>query len=427
MTARRLTPWGRTVATAGGLLVGLGLAIGNFPYLLLGGVLLAAVLWERLASVRVNVERKVGARAVRAGDRLDVRWTMTWTDGPAVASMHDPVPDPFLLDKGRNLRVLSLDRTGQAVHEYAVRCTARGTHTFQPPSVAVMDPLGCSAADPRPSGEPQDLLVEAAAPKLRRFRVGTSWGNVIIPEGDRARRGGKTNEFRELRPYVQGDPLRSVNWKATARASVDDDLTLVVNDYEVEGKKAVWIFVDASRGTAGGSNLATTLDHLAEGALTVAQHFLDRGHRVGMTLYGPETPTVLYADSGSAQARRISLALTVVRSSERDAPLGEAVEATKGFLAREKPLLLVFSPLGCDVAGIGPGLQQARALAAVGRHPAPAAVMSPASVRSKDAVDRLVGVFARGHERGLVLDGVRIVTWDDQRPLAAQLARGVLR
>src|SRR5688572_2225061 len=109
MTARRLTPWGRTVATAGGLLVGLGLGIGDFPYLLLGGVLLAAVLWERLATVELKVERRLGARAVRAGDRLDVRWTLAWKDGPAVASVHDPVPDPFVLDKGRNLRVLALD------------------------------------------------------------------------------------------------------------------------------------------------------------------------------------------------------------------------------------------------------------------------------------------------------------------------------
>ncbi|HLE97927.1 MAG TPA: DUF58 domain-containing protein [Candidatus Thermoplasmatota archaeon] len=425
---RRLTPWGRNLATAGGLLVGLGLAIGDFPYLLLGGVLLAASAWHVAAAPRVRLARKLGARAVRAGERLDVQWTVEWSDGPGVVSLHDPVPDPFVLAQGRNLRVLPLDGAGQSVHAYSVRCLARGTHTFKPPEAAAIDPLGAGAADAVPVGDAHEVLVEAAAPRLRRFRVGTSWGAVIIPEGDKARRGGKTNEFRELRPYVQGDPFRSVNWKATARASVDDeDLNLVVNDYEVEGKKTVWVFVDASRRTAGGTNLATTLDRLAEGALTVAQHFLDRGHRVGLTVFGGEHPSVLYPDSGSAQSRRVSLALTIAQPADRDARFGEGVEASKGFLSREKPMLLVFTPLGGDTEGLAQGLAQARALAAVGRHPAPAVVVSPEPTKGKEPVDRLVAVRARAHARGLHLDGVRVVTWDDTRPLAAQLARGVLR
>jgi uncharacterized protein (DUF58 family) len=86
-------------------------------------------------------------------------------------------------------------------------------------------------------------------------------------------------EFADTRPFVAGDLVRSVNWRATARRG-----TLVVNERHPERNADVVIFLDSlaeARSSAQG-----TLEQAVRTAATLAGTFLERRDRVGLVTFG---------------------------------------------------------------------------------------------------------------------------------------------
>ena len=86
-------------------------------------------------------------------------------------------------------------------------------------------------------------------------------------------------EFADTRPFVPGDRVRSVNWRATARRG-----SLVVNDRHPERNADVVIFLDSfaeARETDEG-----TLEHAVRAAATLASRSLERRDRVGLVAFG---------------------------------------------------------------------------------------------------------------------------------------------
>lgn len=445
--ARGLTPFGRSVALAGAILLFFGLAFGDYPYLLGALLLLGAAYWSRsLAVPRLRVERRLSAEDARAGEPLDVEVEVV-NEGAddAALSLHDRVPDVFLLESGSNFDAAWVPRGARATLRYRLRAPRRGAHGIGELRATAYDPLFLQCAPVAARGAASEVVVHPKTPPVPRIRTGAAWGRTHLPGGDKATRGILTNDFRELRPYARGDPLKQVNWKATARQS-RERLELVVNDYEVEGKKVVWIFADASPYTVGGTNVANAFDEIAAGALAVAGHYLDMGHRVGFTLFGSGQTRLLYADAGEIQERRIAAALGSADPGAPGEGVAKAVEATKGFLAREKPLLFVFTLGGRD-PDLARALVSARALASTGRRAAPIVCATPIVEEALEApikraarllrrearpVDptlaaRVVAIHERAQLNGLERRGVRVIRYHPARtPLQALLARGLL-
>ncbi len=86
-------------------------------------------------------------------------------------------------------------------------------------------------------------------------------------------------EFADTRPFVPGDRVRSINWRATARRGA-----LVVNERHPERNADVVIFLDSfaeARTSDGG-----TLEQAVRTAATVAARFLERRDRVGLVAFG---------------------------------------------------------------------------------------------------------------------------------------------
>lgn len=423
-----LLPWGRTLLTAGLVALVLGLVLGNFPYLLIGGFLAAAALSARFADApAVRVERHVDAREVRAGDVVGVRVHAAWTPrAPGALVLHDRVAAPFRLVDGVNVDAFDAAH-GAGALAYDAASDGRGVQSVGPLHATVPDPLAASAARVIRVDDSADVVVEPASAGLTRVRTPGAKGVTLGPGGDVALKGLRTNDFRELRPYVRGDPMRSVNWRATARASTHD-LNLVVNEYEVEARKAVWVFLDASVHTRAGSTLAPVFDALADGAHAVAAHFLARGHRVGFTLYGQHAaPRSLHADAGRTQERRIARLVTTAEPGADATPgLATAVQGTRGFLARDRPVTFIVTVLGRDAA-VEQGVASVRALAASGRRPGPVIVLAWDPGEGNGAPEaRVARVRARLQADALARRGVRVIAWGDGHPpLAAQLAKGV--
>lgn len=85
---------------------------------------------------------------------------------------------------------------------------------------------------------------------------------------------GQGTEFDSLRDYVDGDDVRSIDWRATARRR-----NLVVRTWQPEQHKRIIVVVDASRTSAGRIGDVPRLDSAMDAALllvALAGHARDR-------------------------------------------------------------------------------------------------------------------------------------------------------
>jgi len=161
------------------------------------------------------------------------------------------------------------------------------------------------------------------------------------PDIDISRIGVPGTDFREIKEYTPGDAMKFVNWKATARKN-----SLMVNKYEVEGEKAVWIFLDANRYMGYGTEIKNFLEAAIEAANSLTYYFTSKGYRVGMYIVGHGLS--IYPDTGKRQFRRISDELLKIEVSENIESFERAMESCKGFLITYKPLVIFITRVECS-------------------------------------------------------------------------------
>lgn len=105
-------------------------------------------------------------------------------------------------------------------------------------------------------------------------------------------------EYADIRAYVPGDPLRTVNWSVSARRG-----TLHVTQRLTDRSVDVVVLVDMSAQPPGPATVAT--QRAVEGALQVVQSALRSGDRVGVVGLGGQRPRWLGPDIGQRQFYRV--------------------------------------------------------------------------------------------------------------------------
>jgi uncharacterized protein (DUF58 family) len=86
-------------------------------------------------------------------------------------------------------------------------------------------------------------------------------------------------EFADLRPFVAGDRVRSVNWRASARRG-----ELIVNERHPDRNADIVIFLDTF--VEARRRDESTIDRAVRAAATLAAHYLARRDRVGLVALG---------------------------------------------------------------------------------------------------------------------------------------------
>jgi len=100
----------------------------------------------------------------------------------------------------------------------------------------------------------------------------------------RKRRRGEGTDFRQLREYRQGDSLRSIDWKATARRNKP-----ITREYQEERDQQVVFLLDTGRRMLARDDLTTHFDHALNAVLTLGFLAQKQGDAVGLMTFGGET------------------------------------------------------------------------------------------------------------------------------------------
>ncbi len=328
---------GRWVTLAFALLA-LALCLGNL--ILLAGATYALIVVmvgsALVAPNRIAVSRNTPRLVCWAGDGLDVDRQVEAGGGVGPLYIYDRLPPEAEVIGGNNLRVI-WKRPGAKTYDlsYRISWPKRGVYTLGETAWEAEAPLGLHQRTHGSAGPSLEVSVVPRTQAIRRVNEIRGRAHSRNPWEDVAIVGPSSTDFTELRPYTPGDPMRWINWKASARSS-DSANPLLVNQYEPEGRKAVWIFLDGADHMEVGSTLSGLIDQAVEAAGSIAQYYLTRGYTVGAYIYNSQSD-ILTPEVGQKQFQRLTNMLTRLTPGQPNQDLLQAVELCKGFLFRLQP------------------------------------------------------------------------------------------
>ena len=337
------------------ILLGIGAIAGSY-FILAGSLYLAALLalWLPVPiPVPDRISVKVDSASYWVGDEVTVRLSVSMKRGIGVLVVHSPLPRELELVSGNNLRVFWKGiKPVEEEWQFTFRAATRGEFDLPPTRWEAHHFAWVHSAVRGVTAESIHLAVR---PPIRAI------SNMSFARGIAANRqidnslavmGVSTTDFLEIRQYTPGDAVNTINWKASARRSStgSDSMTqLYVNEYEREGRRAVWLFVDGSAQMRVGTVLSNPFEHAVEAATAISYFYLNKGYQVGAYLSSRSVP-LMNAEMGQSQLLKLNRELTRLQSSTRPFDFREAVLASKFSLLRLQPQMFLITRIDGEPA-----------------------------------------------------------------------------
>jgi uncharacterized protein (DUF58 family) len=104
------------------------------------------------------------------------------------------------------------------------------------------------------------------------------------------RRIGNTQEFEQIKDYIQGDDFRTVNWKATAKRG-----ELMINQYQDEKSQPIYSIIDTGRVMKMPFNGLKLLDYAINSTLAFSNVALKKHDKVGTLTFSKTIESFLPA------------------------------------------------------------------------------------------------------------------------------------
>jgi uncharacterized protein (DUF58 family) len=171
--------------------------------------------------------------------------------------------------------------------------------------------------------------------------------------GDRYRRtSGSGHELLALREYEQGDPLKAIDWKATARSGKH-----TVRLYTEEQHLELMLVIDCGRTSQLQAGKLSRLHHYVNVAARLAQKAVQQGDHVGLVTFADSPVQWLAPGRGQQALRNVRNMLEQTRSLPRESnPLAASFKVRQ--LVRQRCLAVVFT----DIDGSGASEQLLKAM-----------------------------------------------------------------
>ena len=193
-------------------------------------------------------------------------------------SIIDELPEQF---QKRNFLVnTTIHGSSEKRIQYNLRPVERGEYHFQGINGFVKSPLGFVVRRIR-AGMGQMVKVLPSYISLRQFELLAHSNNLAEAGTKKIRKIGASLEFEQIKEYVTGDDIRSINWKATARKGGQ----LMINNYTDERSQQVYCIIDKGRVMKMPFEGMTLLDYAINATLILSKVALIKQDRAGLLTF----------------------------------------------------------------------------------------------------------------------------------------------
>lgn len=280
----------------------LGLIVGRFELALVAVPLVVALLSAGspiAAASRIEVALVPSSTSVVEDECIDLTLTMASPDAavPAIEIVL-PLPDTFVVIEGKRHVATSL-RAGETFErKLTVRSIARGRCQLGPFNLRLSDHSGLAVEEAR-AGSPVVIETYPRLPGLRQlprpWRTRFSFGNTV------STRFGAGLEPADIRPFVPGDRVRQINWRASLRLG-----RLHVTQFHQEQNADIVLLLDTL--AESGAHPNSSIDAGVRAVAALASAYLAQKDRVGFVEFGGYLRWLKPA-SGRRQLKRLLQAL----------------------------------------------------------------------------------------------------------------------
>ncbi|GAA5158234.1 DUF58 domain-containing protein [Ornithinimicrobium tianjinense] len=287
---------------------------------------------------------------VRLGEPTTTTLTLT---GTGERHLRGRLRDAWVPSAGAEgaRHTLDLPAGGRRTVTTRLRPTRRGDRRAAGVTVRVHGPLGLA-------GRQRTVLVPGVVRVLPPFRSRRDLPSRLerlrqLDGRSAVRTRGQGTEFDALRDYVDGDDVRAIDWRATARRQ-----HVVVRTWQPERDRRVVIVLDTSRTSAARVGDEPRLDAAMDAALLLAAVAAHAGDRVDLLAGDRVVRARVGSQAGGASTRSALLHRLVTAMAPLEPVLVEADWTTLAGavtgLARRRALVVLLTPL--EPAAVEEGL-----------------------------------------------------------------------
>lgn len=218
---------------------------------------------------------------------------------------------------------------------YTLQPLTRGEYEFGHLVVFVKSPIGLLSRRFRLL-EPTIVKVYPSFLQLKKYQL-MAFSDHLFTGIKKVRRLGHSIEFEKIKDYVQGDDIRSINWKATARSS-----NLMVNTYTETRQQQIYCIIDKGRAMKMPFEGMTLLDYSINAALALSNTALLRQDKAGLITFANKLDDIIVADRRNNQLHRLIEALYKQQTEFKESDY-ERLASTIFRSLNQRSLLLLFT------------------------------------------------------------------------------------
>src|SRR5277367_3165346 len=161
---------------------------------------------------------------------------------------------------------------------------------------------------------------------------------------------GRGMDFDEVREYVPGDEVRSIDWNVTARAGRP-----FVKKYTEERELTILLLVDVSASGNFGSTSQSKREMAAELASVLAFSAIRNSDKVGLILFTDQVEQYIPPKKGRRHVLRVVREILYFQPERRGTNVAQALDFANSVTARRAVVFLVsdFQSSGNQDAALG--------------------------------------------------------------------------
>ena len=265
--------------------------------LLLGGFFILDAIILFASDKGVSAQR-ITPEKLSNGDENSIVITINnFYTFPIYTKIIDEIPFQF---QTRNFEIKrKIKNSSSDDFQYYLRPVTRGEYYFGNLNIYVSSPLRLIS---KRYTFNKDALVPTYPSyiQLRKYDLMAFSNNLFQYGMKKIRRIGHTMEFEQIKEYVAGDDIRTLNWKATAKKN-----SLMVNQFQDEKSQNIYMAIDKGRTMKMPFNDMSLLDYAINATLVLSNVILKKHDKAGIFSFSKKVENRVVSEKRTSQMQLI--------------------------------------------------------------------------------------------------------------------------
>ncbi|WP_286915026.1 DUF58 domain-containing protein [Flavobacterium sp. UBA4197] len=258
------------------------------------------------ARQNIKASRQVPEKLSNGDDNTITIKLRNYYSFPVSLKIIDEIPFQFQVRNFEVNRKLLSSQKDQ--FQYFLHPTERGEYFFGNLNIYVASPLRLISRR-FAFDQHQQVPAYPSFIQLRKYDLMAFSNNLFQYGVKKIRRIGHTMEFEQIKEYVQGDDIRTLNWKATAKRN-----QLMVNQFQDEKSQNVYMVIDKGRVMKMPFNGLSLLDYAINATLALSNVILKKHDKAGMLTFSKKIENRVIAERRQSQMHLIMESLYNIKT-----------------------------------------------------------------------------------------------------------------